>query len=237
MKRIASNPLIGLFVILSLADFALTWWLIERSGRQVFEDNPVADELLTYHGWLGLALFKVATVLVVIVATSMVARRRPRTARHVLRFACAAAAFVILHGTIVGQTAKTRDEINAEDNQNLAEFNREAQQRSLDSLAYANLVNDVCNEVISGRFTLAEAVDQLMSSELTQDPRRQQSLMACHAGQGLRQCLANQIMRFIQMRGASVAVKATPMLEVQYSALFMAAGQVFNSATLRPLSY
>src|SRR6202044_2560374 len=106
------------------------------------------------------------------------------------------------------QTAKTHDEANAETNMNLVDFNCEAQQRALESLAYSTLVHDVCDDVISDKSTLADGVDRLISSEPLQDPRRQRSITATRMGASLRECLALQIMQFVQKRETYVALKA-----------------------------
>src|SRR5262245_13138082 len=87
-----------LFVLLSLADLALTCWLLDRSGGAVYEANPVAGWWLARHGWAGLACFKALVVVVVLGLTLAIARSRPVAAGRVLGLGCAVSAFVVLHG-------------------------------------------------------------------------------------------------------------------------------------------
>ena len=47
-----------LFILLSLVDLALTWWLLAHSYGQVYEANPVARWWLMRYGAAGLAGFK-----------------------------------------------------------------------------------------------------------------------------------------------------------------------------------
>src|SRR5262249_49549015 len=159
-------------------------------------DNPIANQFLNQFGWLGLGIFKVTTVLVVIAITSIVARQRPRTARHVLRFACAAAAYVVLHGASIDQTATTSDESQLGINEYLALVHGHSQKRGIDSFAYCQQVAGVCEDIVSGKSTLARAVDILESSELTQDPLRRKAIATCHLGKSFRESLALQIIDF-----------------------------------------
>src|SRR5262249_41553021 len=47
-----------LFLLLSLTDLWLTWFLVQRSDGAVYEGNPVAAWWLSRYGLPGLALFK-----------------------------------------------------------------------------------------------------------------------------------------------------------------------------------
>ncbi len=89
----------SLFALLSLADLALTWWLLEQSDGQVYEANPLAGWLLAHAGWGGLACFKAAIVLLVLGLAALISRRRPAAADRVLNFACAAMSLVVLYST------------------------------------------------------------------------------------------------------------------------------------------
>src|SRR5205823_2460235 len=57
----ASLPL---FLILSVADLLLTWFLVGSGNGPVYEANPAAAWALSRFGWAGLAAVKVASVLV-----------------------------------------------------------------------------------------------------------------------------------------------------------------------------
>jgi hypothetical protein len=91
--------IIGLlvFCILSLADLALTWALIEYSGGRVRESNPVAHAWLELFGWHGLIWFKATTMLVVAMAVLVLLRYRPRMGFLLVTFASLAVGAVVLY--------------------------------------------------------------------------------------------------------------------------------------------
>jgi hypothetical protein len=88
---------LALFVALSVTDFAQTYALIHTSDGSVYEANPVAAVWLERYGWDGLAVFKAATVAVLVGAVALLARRNRWAATGVIGFACAAVLSVALH--------------------------------------------------------------------------------------------------------------------------------------------
>src|SRR5258708_4871148 len=54
--RTYTQTALGLFVVLGVVDFVLTYILVE--GIDAYESNPIASMWLQHHGWHGLALFK-----------------------------------------------------------------------------------------------------------------------------------------------------------------------------------
>ena len=87
-QRIPQSVKQLLFVVLSLADLALTWWLFTSSNGQVDEANPLARWWLAQFGWLGLAAFKAGVVVLVVGLAGLIGRSRPRTAGRVLDLGC-----------------------------------------------------------------------------------------------------------------------------------------------------
>jgi Domain of unknown function (DUF5658) len=85
------------YVTLSLADLYLTYALVQNSGGLIYESNPIANAWLARYGWTGLALFKLAAMLLVTLAVAYIACYRPQTADRILRFACCAVAFVVVY--------------------------------------------------------------------------------------------------------------------------------------------
>jgi hypothetical protein len=106
VKRVCILTL-ALFVALSACDFALTYLLVEGSGGEVYEANPVAAPWLADHGWMGLAAFKLTAVLVVIGAVGLIARRKPAIGVAVACAACLATAVVNLHSHRLLAAAET----------------------------------------------------------------------------------------------------------------------------------
>lgn len=84
-----------LYSLLSIADLGLTYALIQQGNGEVYESNPIAEAWLNSYGWTGLALFKLAIILIVAAVAAIVSRSRPRTGGHILTFACLAVALVV----------------------------------------------------------------------------------------------------------------------------------------------
>lgn len=85
------------FLALSVADLGLTYLLVEGTGGEVYEANPVAAPWLVAHGWAGLAWFKAGAVLAVAGAACLLVRRRPPLGAAVAVAACLAVAAVDWH--------------------------------------------------------------------------------------------------------------------------------------------
>ena len=84
-----------LYTLLSLADLMLTYALIQQGNGDVYESNPIAEAWLNSYGWTGLALYKLAIILIVATVAAFVSLSRPRTGGHILTFACLAVALVV----------------------------------------------------------------------------------------------------------------------------------------------
>jgi len=193
MRCVRSCPATVIFALLSLGDLALTWWLLEHSGRVIFEGNPVADWWLNQFGWSGLAGFKAAMVLLVIILTTLIARQRPRAASRTLRFACAALVLVMLHSVALGRTAQTVDKFVEDVNNDLEELNRQARARTAKIVAYFHLLAEVTGDVSSGKVSVSEAVERLANSPRAKDGDYLQSLVRRHPGHSFRDCLSMEI--------------------------------------------
>ena len=85
------------YATLSLVDLYLTYTLVQSSGGLVYESNPVANAWLARYGWTGLAVFKLAAMLLVTLVVTYISCYRPQTADRILRFACCAVAFVVVY--------------------------------------------------------------------------------------------------------------------------------------------
>jgi hypothetical protein len=149
-----------LFAGLSATDLILTYRLVEHSGGQVYEGNPIANAWLSSYGWAGLALFKLAAMLLVAGTATFISLSQPRKAGHVLRFACVALGSVVVYscwllGLFPGQaSARTLT---------LAQAEKAAQELDLRVQAhceYLHLMENLTEEILAGTCTLEEAVDQ-----------------------------------------------------------------------------
>ena len=159
-----------LFVLLSLADLALTCWLLGHSDGAVFEANPVASWWLQQHGWVGLLCFKAAVVCLVVGLAGVIALTRPRAAGRLLGLGCACLALVVLYSaTLCRAAARTPEERQAERERefarDLAEMNRQADQELRQMQAFWALRVRLCQDVLARRCTLRQAVQQVAESE------------------------------------------------------------------------
>jgi hypothetical protein len=85
------------YATLSFIDLYLTYTLVQNSGGLVYESNPIANAWLARYGWAGLAVFKLAAMLLVACLAVYISFYRPQTADRILRFACCAVAFVVVY--------------------------------------------------------------------------------------------------------------------------------------------
>lgn len=94
--------LAGLFVLLSVVDLLLTFWLLETKGGRVYEANPVANRILQTSGWPGLLAFKGTCVLFAVITVSILAQSRPVIAHRLLGAGCLTLLMTVLLGGTLG---------------------------------------------------------------------------------------------------------------------------------------
>src|SRR4051794_33180891 len=179
-----------LFVVLSLADLALTCWLLDRSGGQVYEANPVAGWWLARHGWAGLACFKALAVALVIGLALLIARSRPLVAGRVLALGGAVTAFVVVYSaTLAWATPLSPQErqaqANREANRHLAEINQHSHEVRRQREAFWTMVRQVGEDLTASRITLRQAAARLAASERGRDPTWRRALAVRHPGRPL----------------------------------------------------
>lgn len=92
---------IVVFLMLSLADFFLTWRLVSTANSGVDEINPIASWVLDLSGWIGLASYKVTLVCSIGIAVLVIASRRSSLGASVIMFGCGAQACVVLTGAML----------------------------------------------------------------------------------------------------------------------------------------
>jgi hypothetical protein len=144
---------LALFAALSLADLALTWFLLQRAAGRAYESNPVAAWWLSSFGRPGLVGFKLAGVGVVVGLVLLLSRHRPRAAGRVLAFGRSALSAVVLYsGCLVRDVAAERRELAATE----AEGKR-LETRLHDVSRCLDVKRRLAAEVIAGRLTLLEA--------------------------------------------------------------------------------
>lgn len=101
-----------LFTILGVADFLLTYFLIQTTGGEAYEANPVAAAWLSHYGWSGLAGFKAASMLVVVITVVVLVRRRPAFGVGVITFACLSLLWVTAYSSrLLAESRELNEEI------------------------------------------------------------------------------------------------------------------------------
>jgi hypothetical protein len=90
-----------MFILVSVLDIVMTWYLISHSNRQVVEANPVAAFFLYRWGGNGLVGFKMFMVAVVCVLTQIIERFKPPLGLRVLQLGTTVVAFVVVYSFIL----------------------------------------------------------------------------------------------------------------------------------------
>jgi hypothetical protein len=84
-------------IALSMIDLLTTYALL-RNYSECYEANPIADFFFKRWNIFGMTLFKFSLVGVVIGASEIIERNRPRWGKVVLVFACLAVGAVVVKG-------------------------------------------------------------------------------------------------------------------------------------------
>jgi hypothetical protein len=228
-----------LFALLSLADLALTWWLLSGSNGRVYEANPMARWLLEQHGWAGLATFKAGIVLLVLALCAVVARSRPRAAGRALTLGCAALALVVLYSVGLCRTTLPLAQagVEPEELQQMAEINRQARAEHQEREAFQAFMEELGRDVLAGRYTLREGVDRLAASKRGQDSSWLHSLIVAHHGRPRQECLAAVLMahtvRDARRHGHEAAWRITLRLEREFQRSYGSPPPIGHRALLR----
>lgn len=189
----------SLFVLLSVADLALTWWLLACSGGRVYEANPVAQLYLDRHGWAGLACFKAGVVLLVLGLAATIARSRPRLSGGIVCLGCAVLSVVVLYSASLSRAAllspqEWAAELAREDDERLQETNRHLREVHRQSAAFWTLLEALCQDLLAGRRTLQEAAEQTARSEKAQDPTWLRAQSVIYPGRSQQELMAICVM-------------------------------------------
>lgn len=157
-----SFPLMSrLFIVLSVVDLVLTWWLLRHSQRFICELNPFAERLIQQHGLFGMIGFKTFMVTTVLLLSRYIEHRRPKVGNCVVHFACTAVALVVTYRAVLAQAAPTHIDEIGQTNQQLELENHAARQVHQKTLAYADILDQLCRDYVAQILTLEEAVQKL----------------------------------------------------------------------------
>jgi hypothetical protein len=170
MKSVRRVPLVLLaaLLVLQACDFLLTWQLLGGSRPEVYEANPLASATLERFGWGGLALFKSAVSVLVVLAALLVLRRRPALAGRLLGGLC------LLMAGVVGYSGwlmlRPTDPL-VQQMPRLVERNAELSQRLSDLGRFERRRRAICADVLHERIDLAAAVRRMRDCLDEEEPK------------------------------------------------------------------
>jgi hypothetical protein len=177
------------FGILSVLDLLLTWRLVQASGGQIYESNPVASAWLSTYGWQGLIVFKASMVMLIGLVVLLISLHRPDYGGRILVFACSVTAAVVLYSFYLSQYLNASDN-RAEDTAGLDGFRtRHQMECRRHDFEYLTLVDRLSDDLSCNRTTLLCAVNELAFWKYGKHPRALQT-GARYAALGDRERLA-----------------------------------------------
>jgi hypothetical protein len=158
VRRRISLLLIGVLLVLQGCDLLFTWRLLSGARPDVYEANPLAAALLEHFGWASLALLKVGTSALILLAVVVVARQRPALACRLLGGLCLFLGSVVgysgwLLGRPVDPLVQEMPTLNA---RNLA-----LDRQIGDVARFARKRKVICTDTMVGRTDLAAGVKRL----------------------------------------------------------------------------
>jgi hypothetical protein len=161
----------ALFVLLSLADLALTCHLLAAGGGEVYEANWLAGWALDRHGLTGLAVLKGLLMLLPIALVGVVAAYRPRLAGWLATFGCVAVGLVVLYSAALWSHLTIHPWLPLQtDYATARQQGRELDRHMQRSVAFRVLLERWGGDLAADRCTLREAVAGLSASDLGGDP-------------------------------------------------------------------
>jgi hypothetical protein len=178
-----------IFGCLSVADFLLTWWLLERSRTGAYEGNPLARWCLLKYGWTGLAAFKSVLVVVFGALALVVFRARRRAAERLMTFACVTLAAVVFYsGSLLAMSPRARAAPKEDKSADAPPPEWAEEMRR--NVTHARFLDGLCEDLIAGRRTLDEAVDVLAETPRARQTRWLRQLASTYDCDSARKCLA-----------------------------------------------
>jgi len=161
------------FGILSVLDLLLTWRLVQASGGQIYESNPVASAWLSSYGWQGLIVFKACMVMLIGLVVVLISLHRPDYGGRILIFACSVTAAVVLYSFYLSQYLNESDRVNhGEESAELDGFRTRHQlECRRHDFEYLALVDRLSDDLSCNRTTLLCAVNELAFWKYGKHPR------------------------------------------------------------------
>ncbi len=151
--------LAALFVLLSLADLALTCYLLQWSDGEVYEANQFAAWVLGEYGFTGLAVLKGLTVVLAAAVVAILSHYRPAAAKRVAVFGCGAVGLVVLYSLVLwGSLGSCSEPDKLKSNAVIDRETKQLAQLANHGNELRAAVNLWTDRLAAGRCTLREAV-------------------------------------------------------------------------------
>jgi hypothetical protein len=211
------------FLLLSLADWFLTWELIRRSDGEVYEGNPLAGLWLASYGWTGLAVFKILAVILVLTSCLWISYHRRRAGGWLLIFACAVTGSVVSYSMILRYYPNGTRLLEREEASLTRARSVWLEWETKVCRDHRKLMKDLTGELAARRCTLGQAVERLLRSEKGQDPRwltARRQIIPCRTDQ---ECLAIYLLQYTYdslCRNPVVAHVVCNRLEAEYEVAY-----------------
>jgi hypothetical protein len=186
-----------LFSLLSATDLALTTYLVWGTEGRGSESNPVAGWWLAEFGWIGLALYKAAAVLLAGMILLVLCRLSPRTGGRVLGFSCVILTGVVCYSALLAGLAHADASRENAETASLAAVNDELDASAQLGVAYRVVLLKASQDLHAGRISLAEAVHRLLQTARGQDPAWIEQLRIASGGETPEECLARTLLRHV----------------------------------------
>ncbi len=148
---------VALLLTFAVADIVLTRSLLtaDHGSMSFYESNPIANWFLTRFGWMGISLFKVATIAVLLGVVVVIARSRPRTGKNLLTLGILAQIVVVLYSAnLMASSAKQAQEEFVYDDAVIIE--------SEENLSDVSLILEMRNLVAKKDCDFNSAVEELL---------------------------------------------------------------------------
>jgi hypothetical protein len=186
-----------LFLLLGLADLALTGLLQAGPTEAVYEANPLAHGLLNCTGWLGLAGFKTVMLALVLCLAVLIARSRPRVAGRVLSIGCGATGAVVLYSAALALGAiPTLDPLEADLMRQIDREREQTNRKLVETYRRSREIKRLGAELAAEQCTLLEAAERLVRSAMERDPSWRLGALTQYPHRSLTEVAAIILIRF-----------------------------------------
>jgi hypothetical protein len=225
---IFKSSLFRLFLAFSLADLGLTMWLLLVHPNWVVESNPVADWCLAQFGIAGMAIFKLAAVMVLGLVCQRLAQLRPKLSQGILGCACLVVLGVVVYSLCL------MNFVNQESNrlERLAENEVRLDLKIQKGLEYAQLVDQVANRLSADQITLKQAVNHLIQMDRAKNLDWIEQMQWVYGSESLEVCLARSMIRHLETqrpkRGPDVLLRLEQQIWAEFGEQAYAASADFT---------